>query len=80
MSKFLKDHPVYARMSNFIDEQVMKCRPSAIDIAMKRESVKYHPSQEAFIQAVAEEVDAMETRMAKRMMRYYGLNGKYVAH
>lgn len=80
MSKYLKDRPVYARMTKFIDDQVEKCRPSAIQIAIQRESVKYHHSQEAFILAVAEEVEAMEAQMVKRLKRYYGMNGKYVGH
>lgn len=80
MSKFLKEHPVYARMEAFIEEQVLKCRPSAINIAMRNVAMEVHTSPEAHIQAVAAHVDRMEIRMAKRLRRYYGMTGKYVGH
>lgn len=81
MSKYTKDHPAFQRAEDFIQEQVLKCRESSIAIAMHR-VIRMDPltTEANMVQRVSEYVDMMENRMAKRLRRYYGLNGKYVAH
>lgn len=81
MSKLTKDHPAFARVGAFIDAQVLKCRPSAIKIATRRVlSRGFGLTTTNVPEQIAIEVDVLETKMYKRLARYYGLAGKYVAH
>lgn len=80
MSKFTKDHPAFQRTEDFIQAQILKCRPSAVAIAMRGVNRLLIPNSESLIRQVADRVDEIENRMAKKMRRYYGLNGKYVGH
>lgn len=81
MIKATKDHPAFQRMSIFVDQQVERCRPSAIKMAMAIElPLLLGKDEAALMRRVADRVDQMERRMRKRLMRYYGCSAKYVAH
>lgn len=81
MTKYTHQHPAFARVEAFIQEQVNKCRPSAIQLAMQQVIQRGVGLTELNLPTkVAEQVDHLENRMAKRLRRYYGLNGKYVRH
>ncbi len=78
--KFTADHPAFQRFQGFIEAQVQKCRPSAINIATQRVIAQGHVTADNYVRAISEEVDRMEFRMEKRLRRQYGLTGKYVGH
>lgn len=81
MNKLTANHPATARVEAFIEAQVLKCRQSAIQLAMRHVLDRGVGLTELNLpMKVSEQVDYLENRMAKRLRRYYGLNSKYVGH
>lgn len=79
--KYTKDHPAFQRTLARIEAQIENQRPGTIHIAMM--TLNRHPALgfgKPKHEAIAEIAYRIELSMLKRLCRYYGLAGKYVAH